>query len=311
MKRRNFLGISLASVFAFASRTAIAGNAKRNRQKAFRIVQFTDMHIYPSEKVEKAINALINEVNALEDQPDFILNTGDSIMDALKKSKEDVTAQWEAWQNYFYNKLKYKVFSCIGNHDVWGWGLSGQVVKNDPLYGKTWAMKELKLSNRYYSFEHKNWKFIGLDSSHFSNNRRAYTAKLDEEQFSWLESELANTHSKTSVCIFSHIPILSSSVFFDGNNEKDGDWRVPGAWMHIDARKIKDLFHKYPNVKVALSGHIHLADRTEYLGVNYYCNGAVCGAWWNGNSQEFAPAYAIMDFYNNGSAEARLVPYKF
>jgi len=47
--------------------------------------------------------------------------------------------------------------------------------------------------------------------------------------------------------VVSHIPIISTSVFFDGDNEKSGNWNVPRAWMHIDARKIKDLFADYPN----------------------------------------------------------------
>jgi len=169
----------------------------------------------------------------------------------------------------------------------------------------------LGLDNRYYTFENKGWKFICLDSSFYAGSKKAYTAKLDNEQFSWLKNELKNTNPETPVCIASHIPILSAAVFFDGDNVKKGEWEIPGAWMHTDAKKLKSLFYKYPNVKVALSGHIHLADKTEYLGVNYFCNGAVCGGWWNGNYQEFGPAYAIVGFYEDGTATSELIPYEF
>jgi len=52
--------------------------------------------------------------------------------------------------------------------------------------------------------------------------------------------------------------------------------------MHVDAAKIKDLFAKHKNVKLCLSGHLHLVDRVDYNGVTYLCDGAVCGGWWKG-----------------------------
>ena len=78
-------------------------------------------------------------------------------------------------------------------------------------------------------------------------------------------------------------------------------WNIPGRWMHEDALELKDLFIKYPNVKLAISGHIHLLDRVEYNGISYCCNGAVSGAWWAGNYQETQPGYAIIDLYPDGT----------
>ena len=98
-------------------------------------------------------------------------------------------------------------------------------------------------------------------------------------------------------------------MFLDGDLESTGSWVIPGAWCHIDARRIKNLFHQHPNVKVCLSGHIHLVDDVTYLGVRYLCNGAVCGGWWKGDYQEFAPAYALVDFYDDGTVGNRLVNY--
>jgi hypothetical protein len=54
-------------------------------------------------------------------------------------------------------------------------------------------------------------------------------------------------------------------------------------------------------VKVCLSGHIHLVDRVDYLGVSYLCNGAVSGAWWKGPNQEFGNGYAIVDLFPDGA----------
>jgi hypothetical protein len=103
------------------------------------------------------------------------------------------------------------------------------------------------------------------------------------------------------VLVFSHIPIVSVTGFFDGKRVKSGAWEVPGSWLHTDARRLKDLFYQHKNVKLCLSGHMHTVDRVDYLGVTYLCNGAVSGAWWRGNYYETPPGYAVIDLYADGS----------
>ena len=79
--------------------------------------------------------------------------------------------------------------------------------------------------------------------------------------------------------------------------------------MHIDARKLKDLFFQYANVKLCISGHIHLLDRVDYNNITYLCNGAVCGKWWRGNYQENPPGYALIDLYDDGSFAHQYIAY--
>ena len=86
--------------------------------------------------------------------------------------------------------------------------------KDGGSYGKKWAMDELKLQDRYYSFSIQNWEFIVLDSVHPSfDTGSGYTARLDEEQFQWLETKLNNTSTEKHICILSHIPIISFCPF--------------------------------------------------------------------------------------------------
>lgn len=309
MKRRNFIHTGILTGAGVALAPGIKGQSAP-KKRVLRVAHVTDMHIWPDPVPEKAIRQLLDHLRRLPDQPDLVFNTGDHIMDALKRTKEEVAAQWEAWDTYFRSALEYELYSCIGNHDVWGWGLADDRIKNDPLYGKAWAKEQLKLSETYYSFERNGWKFIFLDSVSFSGNSHAYFARLDDDQFNWLRNELEATPAETPVCMVSHIPILSSSVFFDGENEKSGNWQIPGAWMHLDARRIKDLFYQHPNVKAALSGHVHLIDQVNYLNVQYFCNGAACGNWWKGSYQEFPPAYALIDFYEDGSVNTELIYYR-
>jgi hypothetical protein len=44
--------------------------------------------------------------------------------------------------------------------------------------------------------------------------------------------------------------------------------------------------------------------------VRYLCNGAVSGGWWKGKYQEFGPAYALVDFFDDGTVENQLVYYR-
>ncbi len=308
--RRQFLKRTSLGIAGVSIGSSLSAQQKEteNSARVLRIAHLTDIHIEDNGKAPEGMARALEYVNAMDDKPDVIFNGGDSIMDALKRSREEVRAQWKLWHQVLEENNSIDIKHCIGNHDVWGWSFEDGAYQNEPLYGKQWAVDEFGLSNRYYSFDMANWHFIVLDSTH-RKETPGYTARLDDGQFEWLTSELERTDCDTPICILSHIPILAACAYFDGDNEESGDWVVPGAWMHTDARKIKTLLHQHPNVKLALSGHIHLQDTVEYLGVKYYCNGAVSGGWWNGKYQEFPPALAIIDLYGDGSSARTIINY--
>ena len=166
-----------------------------------------------------------------------------------------------------------------------------------PYVGPT----KLIICGAYYSFKKAGWHFIVLDSIHARKSLPGYFGKIDEEQFLWLENELKMIHPETPVCVVSHIPILAVCTLFDNTRVTHNNWNVPDNCLHSDAIKLRDLFYRNKNVKACLSGHIHLIDHVNYLGTNYYCNGAVSGGWWKGDHQQFAPAFAIMNFYDDGT----------
>jgi len=254
----------------------------------------------------------LRHAQAQADPPDLILNTGDSIMDSLSADKAKTEAQWDVYQGLMEAECSLPVINAIGNHDVWGWAVADPKIKEDPLYGKEMAMEKLGLSNRYYSFGRAGWHFVVLDSTHSSEGASShpYTGKLDQEQFQWLIEDIDAVPQTVPVCITSHIPILAACEYFDGPNEESGNWTVPGAWVHIDARRFRQLFLQYPNVRLCLSGHAHQHEVLDYLGVRYMTNGAVCGNWWQGWYMDFPPAYVLVDLYDDGSAERSFIPYQ-
>lgn len=306
MNRKEWLKSAglLAGAVVLSGSTSV-NTSEQKSKKVLRIGHMTDPHIRPENDSEKWVRKCIRTIQELSEAPDFIFNGGDSIGDALNKDEQTVKNQWDLWNKISKDEFKIPVYHCIGNHDVWGI----KEAKNDARYAKQWAINELGMKERYYRFEKSGWHFIVLDSTHIREDGSWYIAKLDEQQFSWLEQQLKEIPSNEPIFITSHIPILCAAAYFDGENEKKGDWQVPGRWMHIDARKIVELFYKHPNVKLCISGHIHLKDAVVYNDVTYYCNGAVSGNWWKGNYQQTPPGFALIDLFEDGRFEHQYVTY--
>jgi 3',5'-cyclic AMP phosphodiesterase CpdA len=278
------------------------------RRRTLRLAHLTDIHVQSGRGAPEGMAAALRHAQSLEDPPEAILFGGDCIGDALGKPKAEVLEQWDLWNRILDRELRLPAYSCLGNHDIHGWKLRAAQpeVEADPMYGKDFALRRLGMASRHYTFDRGGWRFIVLDSMVYAEGRHGYAARLDEEQYAWLERTLGGTPAAMPVCVLSHIPILSAAVFLDGDLAKSGEWQVPGAWMHLDVARIKTLFHRHPNVRVCLSGHVHLVDDVTYLGVRYLCNGAVSGGWWKGPYQEFGPLYAVIDFHDDGTVERRM-----
>lgn len=308
MRRRSFvqsIGTVLAGSVLPINSYAEAPKAK---SKPLRFAFFSDIHV-KTEEVSQV--GMVKAMQHMQRQKglQFAINGGDAIWDALAVDKAATTIQWNIFKEHLKKENGLPVYHCIGNHDVWGWFNKNEADRQDPKYGKVWVVEELAMLKRYYRFQKERWHFIVLDSTDL-NPAGGYIARLDEEQLSWLEKELATIPKNEFVCIVSHIPVLSicAGLFFD-KTEPNGDLKIQRNLMHSDFLRIKKLFLQYPQVRTCLSGHIHLQDELDYLGVKYYCNGAISGNWWKGKFQEFAPAYAVFEFFNDGSSTRKIVEY--
>ena len=308
MKRKVFLQ-STAAVLGAGLLPSLSG-ATTPKKKGLRVAHLTDIHIKTGIIPESGVAKALHHVQKLDRKVDFIINGGDAIMDALAVDKEKTSIQFELFKNILQKENSLPVYHTIGNHDVWGWFIKQDRPENDRLYGKTWVVEAFEMKHRYYSFEKNNWHFIVLDSTQL-NPAGGYIGKLDEAQLGWLREELANIPPGKHICLVSHIPILSicSGLFFD-KTEANGDLLIKRNLMHTDFLLLKKLFAQYPNIRACISGHIHLQDELTYLGIKYYCNGAVSGNWWNGSFQEFAPAYAVMEFFDDGSTARTMMKYE-
>ena len=140
MKRRKFLQtISLLSAAASLPVAATATNEKK--KKKFSAAFISDIHVKPSPVAEAGMAKALQHVNNLKAAPDFIINGGDSIMDALAAGKVKTQEQWDLFNKIMQAENKLPVKHCLGNHDIWGWQLK-EDVKADALYGKAWWLQQ-------------------------------------------------------------------------------------------------------------------------------------------------------------------------
>ena len=304
MKRSDFLQTSAALVGS--SLLPFNSSADNSKTGKIRFAYLTDIHVKPDAVAEAGMAKAFQHVQSLKSKVDFIINGGDSIMDSLDADKQKTKTQWDLFHSILKKENSLPVYHCIGNHDVWGWFIKNDRPEADKLYGKQWVVETLALPKRYYSFTKNKWQFIVLDSTQL-NPAGGYIAYIDPEQLDWLQQELNNAKDKF-ICIVSHIPILSicAGLFFN-KTEANGDLKIQRNLMHTDFFALKKLFLANPNIKVCLSGHIHLQDELDYLGVKYFCNGAVSGNWWKGAFQEFEPAYAVFDFNDDGTFTRKMM----
>lgn len=297
MKRRGFIKKtgSTAAMAAVAPATfQPSWKPGTKSAKSLRVAHITDVHIRPEHNAPDRFRKCLQDIKT--HKVDFFLNGGDTIYaaDYSHIKRERVDEQWTIWQALRKEISEYEVHSCLGNHDMW-WAAPA---KKDPMYGKDHVVKQLEVPGRYYSFNKKGWHFIVLDS----NNDKA--GSLDEEQRQWLQSDMAELPSESNILIMSHYPVLG----------------VNGG-THTDRDYVTDLFYQHKDKKITcISGHVHLLDHVVYNNVQYFCNGAMSGFWWEDGNEESAqkywvretpPGYAILDLYEDGTVENTYHPHRY
>ncbi|MGH7244768.1 MAG: metallophosphoesterase family protein [Phycisphaerales bacterium] len=339
LSRRNVLGVGLAGLAGAAlAGTGIesalarqdAPGVPKARKRALRIAHVTDTHIEPELRGGEGVAACLTHIrekkyaealaaagmSASGDKVDLILHGGDAIFDAIDVGAERVQLQWDLYHKVLADNWTGPIHHAVGNHDCWGLNtkVSG-TTGDEEKWGKRWAVEAMKIPGAaiadpkrfgaYYSFDQNGWHIVVLDTVQVEPG--GYFGGLDDAQLDWLKGDLLLNKMHPTL-VLSHIPVFSVTALDRALNDKR-ERVVHPALMCIDYAKAKKLFLENPQVKIALSGHMHLQDRVDYCGVSYFCNGAVCGNWWKGAHRECGEGYAIVDLFDDGSFENRYVGY--
>jgi 3',5'-cyclic AMP phosphodiesterase CpdA len=275
LDRRGFLKVSLAALGAAAARavpfsfvpiTVAAAESEKAPGNApagsFRLAYISDSHLYEKDVNDRFVRGLlraVDDVNALDPQPDFVLYGGD--LAQLGRPKE-----LELGASILKN-LKAPVRMMVGEHD---WFLD---------MGAKW--KEL-FGEPTYSFDHKGVHFVVLQSVYEEDfwtarnmtpmERMQTVAGLDNgiqgrfmvgaPQRDWLEQDLAKLPDTKPLVVFSHSPLYKY-------------YRPWNFWTE-DAEQVQALLGRFRNVTV-LHGHTHQL-LTNRVG-NIHFHGMLSTAW--------------------------------
>lgn len=280
--------------------------------RVLRFAHPTDIHVQPELHGDLGMAAAFCHMMALKDPPQMVLTGGDLPMDVASTPRGRSAMLWSLFKKVLADNVpaSIPIHHAIGNHDIWGRDKAAcQSSGSEPFYGKKWFLEQFEYPRTYYSFDMSGWHFIVLDSFDLDKAGKEYTSRIVGEQLDWLKSDLDSTSVTTPIVLLTHVPIFSVANFFDHDTEIDPDITILRTRMHVDFEALDALFQKHPNIKLCLSGHLHLLDRVEYNGVTHICDGAVCGNKWKGPRRQTREGYGLIDLFADGTFTHRYVNY--
>jgi Icc protein len=306
--RRSILQCGVATGLGLgAVRLVRADELQKPAKRALRVAHLTDMHVEPGAlRAGEGYGLALRSLETLEPKPDLLITGGDHIMDGTGRLGGDVAAQWDLYQRALKENTALAVYPVIGNHDVFGWSIPQEVPASTRGYGKALYLERMNRATSYYSFDAGGWHIVCLDN--IAPRGTGFFAHLGAEQTAWLKSDLEKDPRNTPVCVISHVPLLTACALFDDGVPNATGYALPDSYMHHDVKPLLMLLRQH-GVKVCLSGHIHLVDRVDYLGMTFLCNGAVSGNWWKGPRQEFPEGYGVIDLYADGTFQHQYATY--
>lgn len=229
----------------------------------FSFAFLTDIHLKP-ESLE-AFQMVIDTVNQLD--IDFVLTGGDMVYDVLRGNKLKSDSLFSLYK-HASSKFKVPVHNCIGNHELFG---IYEESKEDSLHPDyKYEMYERYFGPTYYSFDHKGWHFIILNS--IEEEKQRYVGSISEEQLNWLENDLTKVDSKTPIAITLHIPLVSTITQIYPKPSNSGGYKGLR-----NQGKLMEIMSNY-KLKLVLQGHLHWLEDINIMNkTRFITGGAVAG----------------------------------
>lgn len=211
---------------SYALGSQMSAKAKSRRVGQFSFVQISDSHMGfnkpANPDVAATLKAAVDKMNALPEQPDFILHTGD-ISHLSKPAEFDGVDQ-------ILKATNKQVFFVPGEHDV----LNDDGGMFRERYGRN------SKGQGWYSFDKNGIHFIGLVN--VLNLKAGGLGALGNDQLEWLKDDVYHLKSSTPIVVFAHIPLWSVYP----------QW----GWGTDDGAQALSYLKRFGSVTV-LNGHIH------------------------------------------------------
>lgn len=157
-------------------------------------------------------------------------------------------------------------FQVLGNHDM------DIHVRSDEMSDRTHTEA---FGPAWYSFDRGSAHYVVLDNVFYYADGYNYLGYITEQQFRWLEQDLARVKKGSPVFVSMHISAYTG--------EKKRYNRTKDEPGNITFNR-KFLFEMLKPFKAhLLTGHTHYNENREEEGVFEHIHGALCGAWWTAN----------------------------
>lgn len=248
----------------------------QGQKPRFTFAYISDTHLYESKLNDRFVRAIlraVDDVNALDPQPDFVLFGGDL-------AQLGQPAELELGKQIL-KTVKAPVKMMVGEHD---WFLD---------MGEAW--KGMFGPDRY-SFDHKGVHFVVLNSileKDFWTERKLspmermkIVAGLDNgiqsrfevgaEQRAWMQKDLARVDKKTPVIVFSHSPLYK--------------YYRPWNFWTDDADEVQGILKPFERVTV-IHGHTHQLLSNAIGNIQFH--GMLSTAWPWPYAPEGLPALTV------------------
>ena len=205
----------------------LSGDGAGSVEGELSFVQISDSHIGFSKPANPDVTATFQEavakINALPEQPAFLIHTGD--LSQLSKPGE-----FDTVEQVLKNARTTQAFYVPGEHDVLG---------DD---GKLYLERHGKgtRGGGWFSFDQKGVHFIGLVN--VLNLKAGGLGSLGPEQLEWLGKDVQALPSSTPIVVFAHIPLWAVYP----------EW----GWGTEDSEQALSYLRRFGSVTV-LNGHIH------------------------------------------------------
>ena len=309
MNRRRFLSLSAITAGALASGASpliAAPDSSANTPGSFDYIFLTDTHLEPELAAADGCAQAFRKAASMH--ADFAIQGGDHVFDALGVDRKRADSLFDLY-GQTEQALGLKVHHTIGNHDHFGLFSKSGVALGSPGYGKQIFTE--RLGPTYYSFDHKGYHFIVLDTIQPTDDR-SWEARIDAPQLAWLTEDLGKLATGAPVIVTSHVPLVTGFSSYAPPTAKGSGVTPPSAHPQLvvaNAYEVLPLLEQH-NTLAVFQGHTHINEVVSFRGIPYITSGAVCGNWWHGTRLGIPEGFTVVSL-RNGKLTHRYETYGF
>jgi len=263
---------------------------KGSPSEEFYFVHLTDPHVRKKRRGDEGFRKCLSSIKALKPSVDFVLTGGDLVFDGSYTPKEEYLNTLDIFKN-LCDESRLSFHHCLGNHDPLGWSSRRKLPVTDPDIGKELILQKMEMPHPYYSFDHKGWHFVVLDSAFRVDTPQgpSQSAKLGKEQTDWLAHDLGAHKDQPTIAVI-HVAAFCAWGEITG----DPEYNPIKSGMVIQDNKELRLILERHKVKALLQGHSHIGEEYSYKDVWYITTPGAGACWWAGEWLGFKPGYTLL-----------------